>query len=65
MERSTNRTVKKELLTTIRDRYQSSTKRDRGRILDEFTAVTGLHRKHAIRLLAESNDEKEGETRLR
>ena len=25
--------------------------KDRGRILDEFAAVTGLHRKHAMRLL--------------
>ena len=29
-----------------------------GRILDEFTAVTGLHRKGAIRLLAGSEVEK-------
>ena len=46
-------------MATIRDRYQRSSKRDKGRILDEFTAVTGLHRKHSIRLLAQSNDQKE------
>ena len=52
MGRSMSKMARNELLTTIRDRYQHSTKRDKGRILDEFTAVTGLHRKHSIRLLA-------------
>ena len=48
-----SRMAKKELLATIREGYQSSTKRDKGRILDEFIAVTGRHRKHGIRLLAQ------------
>ena len=39
----------KELLATIRDRYQPSTRREKGRVLAECTAVTGLHRKHAVR----------------
>ena len=60
MGRGISTMAKKELLSTIRDRYQQATKRDKGRILDEFTAVTGLHRKHAIRLLAGSGDEGEG-----
>ena len=59
MGRSRSKAEKNELLTTIRDRYQHSTKRDKGRILDEFAAVTGLHRKHAIRLLTRRNDQKE------
>ena len=59
MGRSMSKTSRKELLTTIRDRYLCSIKRDKGRILDDFTAVTGLHRKHAIRLLAGSEYEKE------
>ncbi|MDE2844511.1 MAG: hypothetical protein OXN21_14180 [Chloroflexota bacterium] len=46
--------AKKELLSTIRDRYLQSSRKDKGLILDEFTAVTGLHRKHAIRLLAQA-----------
>src|SRR5580700_9415767 len=33
------------------ERYARSTRKDRGRILDEFGALTGLHRKHAMRLL--------------
>ena len=62
MGRRISKMAKRELLATIRDRYQGSGKRDKGRILDEFTAVTGLHRKHAIRLLAGSGDEREERT---
>ena len=43
--------AKQELLATIRDRYRASSKREKNRILDEFIAVTGHHRKHGIRLL--------------
>ena len=39
------------LVATSRDRYRGSSKKDKGRILDEFTAITGHHRKHGIRLL--------------
>ena len=41
-------------MSTISYRHQQSTRKDKGRILDESTAVTGLYRKHAIRLLAAS-----------
>ena len=44
--------AKQELVATIRDRYRRSSKKDKGRILDEFTAITGHHRKHGIRLLS-------------
>ena len=64
MGRGISRMARKELLGTIRDRYQHSTRKDKGRILDEFTAVTGLHRKHAIRLLAQSNDQREHQPSL-
>ena len=43
--------AKQELLETIRDRYQASSRKEKSRILDEFIAVTGHHRKHGIRLL--------------
>ena len=46
-----SRMAKQELLTTIRDRYRGSSRKDKGRILDEFITVTGHHRKHGIRLL--------------
>ena len=48
--------AKQELVATIRDRYQQASKKDKGRILDEFTAITGHHRKHGIRLLSETGD---------
>jgi len=40
-----------EYLKAIHDRYLRASKAEKGRILDEFTKVTGLHRKAAIRLL--------------
>ena len=46
--------AKQELLATIRDRYQESSKKEKGRILDEFIAVTGHHRKYGIRLLTQT-----------
>ena len=64
MGRGISRMARKELLGTIRDRYQHSTRKDKGRILDEFTAVTGLHRKHAIRLLTQSKDQREHQPSL-
>ena len=45
--------AKQELLATIRGRYGESSKGDKSRILDEFIAVTGYHRKHGIRLLGQ------------
>ena len=40
-----------ELVVALAGRYAASSRVDRGRILDEFVAVSGLHRKHAMRLL--------------
>jgi hypothetical protein len=40
-----------ELLAALRQRYQRASKTDKAKILDEFVAVAGCHRKHAIRLL--------------
>ena len=51
-----SRKAKRELLASIQHRYQESSKRDKGRILDEFIAVTGHHRKHGIRLLGRSGE---------
>ena len=42
---------KKELLETIRPRYRKAKKTEKGKILDEFVAITGYHRKYAIRVL--------------
>ena len=40
-----------ELVVALAARYQSSNRYERGRILDEFTEISDLHRKHAMRLL--------------
>ena len=51
--------AKQELVATIRDRYRQASKKDKGRIPDEFTAITGHHRKHGIRLLSQPVGEEE------
>jgi hypothetical protein len=40
-----------ELLGALTARYGQSSRADKGRIVTEFVAVTGYHRKHAARLL--------------
>ncbi len=40
-----------ELVRVVSERYGRASREERGHILDEFTAVTSLHRKHAVRLL--------------
>ena len=42
--------AKQELLQAVTARYRSSPAEAKGQILDEFVAVTGFHRKHALRL---------------
>ena len=51
--------AKQELVATVRDRYKRSSKKENGRILDEFTARTSRHRKHGSRLLNQPADEEE------
>ncbi len=43
--------TRNELVAAVAERYARSNRSERGRILDEFVAVTGHHRKHAMRLL--------------
>jgi hypothetical protein len=42
---------KRELLEVVRSRYLKASKSEKQKMLDEFTSVTGYHRKHAIRVL--------------
>ena len=56
MAGSMSRMAKQELLAAIPERYRGSPKQDKTRILDEFITVTGHHRKHGIRLLAQSGE---------
>ena len=44
-------TTRKELIDALQARYRSAAFNDRIKILDEFVALTGYHRKHAIRVL--------------
>ena len=44
-------TTRRELTAAIRQRYQAVDRPSKKMILDEFTQVTGYHRKHAIRVL--------------
>lgn len=46
--------ARRELVAAVSERYRRSERGEKTRILDELTAVTGWHRKHAIRTLAAS-----------
>jgi hypothetical protein len=43
--------ARRELIEALRQRYAAATRDEKTRILSEFTAVSGLHRKSAIRVL--------------
>jgi len=43
--------ARREAVSAVVKRYRSAGRREKGRILDELTAVTGWHRKHAVRVL--------------
>ena len=54
-------TTRDELVVALSGRYALGSRADRGRMLDEFAALTGHHRKHAMRLLrAGRSDEQSG-----
>lgn len=50
MARKVSTETRQDLLQAVRERYRGSLKEEKLRILDEFVAVTGYHRKHVIRL---------------
>lgn len=57
---------KREYLARIKDRYRHANREGKSRILEEFCAVCGHHRKHAIRLLnADQRRRKKRPGRLR
>jgi hypothetical protein len=43
--------IRDELVAARSGRYVAATRDEKTRILDEFAAVTGFHRKHAMRVL--------------
>ena len=58
-----NRGSVKEYVEAIRERYQRCTRREKKGILDQFTEVTGYHRKAAIRLLGRDGSRPQGRRR--
>lgn len=43
---------RRDYLKAVQKRYVGASKAERGRMLDDMEAITGLHRKSLIRLLA-------------
>jgi hypothetical protein len=52
MDKKISTQAKAELVRVLGQRYRESPKMAKTRILDEFIAASGYHRKHAIRLLS-------------
>jgi len=44
--------ARREVVWAVAERYAAAGRREKGRILDELTATTGWHRKHAVRALS-------------
>jgi len=47
--------TRQELILTVGKRYREASRGQRSDILDEFTKITGYHRKHAIRVLTQAS----------
>jgi hypothetical protein len=43
--------ARREVVSALIERYRSAQRMEKGRILDELCAMTGWHRKHAVRAL--------------
>ena len=52
--------ARKELVAAVAERYQTGTATEKGCILDEFTALTGYHRKHASASSVETHPSSRG-----
>src|SRR5215475_11127215 len=44
---------RRELIEALAGRYQAADRDQKQKILDEFTQVSGFHRKHAVRVLGQ------------
>ena len=55
----------REYTEAVRGRYLRASRKEKSRILDEFTKVIGCHRKAAIRLLRRGNQPTAGKKRGR
>jgi hypothetical protein len=65
MDSKMTHAARAELASRVRRRYQSATIKQKGKILDEFIAVTGYHPKAAIRVLNTEPLPKRRQTRSR
>jgi hypothetical protein len=52
MTRQISMATRKELIGAVAARYRGAPRDEKHKILDEFVALTGSHRKHAIRILS-------------
>jgi hypothetical protein len=57
-EQKLSQQSKRELVARLRTRYRGSNRKEKTKILDEFVAVTGFHRQHAIRVLRQGYGQK-------
>lgn len=48
--------AKEELVQVLKVQYRKSLKTEKSQILNQFIAVSGYHRKHAIRILNSNSD---------
>jgi len=64
MDKNISKQARKELLNAVRERYAVAEKTDKGKILNEFVAVAGCHRKYAIKLLGATLNGKEVNTQI-
>ena len=46
--------ARRELLRSVSSRYQVADRKNKQRILDEFVAATGYHRKYAVTILGQT-----------
>lgn len=61
MGRRISMETRRELVEVISDRYREASRKGRVAILDEFVAITGYHRKHALRVLNQRDVEDDAE----
>ncbi len=59
MANEISKVTRKELVEVLRKRYVKASKKEKKRMLDEFIAVAGYHRKHAVRLLGNRDQAEE------